>query len=184
MIVSRLFCPSMKPHEAIVIAGAEQFTQHSGYGGSLRYEGRYRDRSSINNCTLESFVVAIDALDLRARGAEMQYAPSMILRDLTKAWAGFDAPGTPTELATGNWGCGVFGGDAELKSIIQWIACSRAGKTMHYFPFDNRNVFQKFRELAADLVLSSQTVGSVAKFLFEKLETFGIYAQLGRAFRQ
>lgn len=28
-------------------------------------------------------------------------------------------------VATGNWGCGVFGGDPELKATIQWLAASQ-----------------------------------------------------------
>lgn len=28
-------------------------------------------------------------------------------------------------IATGNWGCGAFGGDPELKAIIQWLAASQ-----------------------------------------------------------
>lgn len=28
-------------------------------------------------------------------------------------------------VATGNWGCGVFGGDPELKAMIQWLAASQ-----------------------------------------------------------
>jgi len=28
-------------------------------------------------------------------------------------------------IVTGNWGCGAFGGDPELKSMIQWIAASQ-----------------------------------------------------------
>jgi hypothetical protein len=28
-------------------------------------------------------------------------------------------------IATGNWGCGAFGGDPELKTIIQWLAASQ-----------------------------------------------------------
>lgn len=28
-------------------------------------------------------------------------------------------------VATGNWGCGAFGGDLQLKSIIQWLAASQ-----------------------------------------------------------
>lgn len=28
-------------------------------------------------------------------------------------------------IATGNWGCGVFAGDPEIKSIIQWIAAAQ-----------------------------------------------------------
>ncbi|PSS35766.1 Poly(ADP-ribose) glycohydrolase [Actinidia chinensis var. chinensis] len=29
-------------------------------------------------------------------------------------------------IATGNWGCGAFGGDPELKATIQWLAASQA----------------------------------------------------------
>ncbi|KAH9314907.1 hypothetical protein KI387_023534, partial [Taxus chinensis] len=28
-------------------------------------------------------------------------------------------------IATGNWGCGAFGGDVELKSMLQWLAASQ-----------------------------------------------------------
>lgn len=30
-----------------------------------------------------------------------------------------------TGIATGNWGCGAFGGDPQVKSIIQWLAASQ-----------------------------------------------------------
>ncbi|KAK9106122.1 hypothetical protein Scep_022966 [Stephania cephalantha] len=29
-------------------------------------------------------------------------------------------------IATGNWGCGAFGGDPQLKAVIQWLAASQA----------------------------------------------------------
>ncbi|KMT15592.1 hypothetical protein BVRB_3g059390 isoform D [Beta vulgaris subsp. vulgaris] len=32
-------------------------------------------------------------------------------------------------IATGNWGCGAFGGDPELKSVIQWLAASQVTLT-------------------------------------------------------
>lgn len=28
-------------------------------------------------------------------------------------------------IVTGNWGCGAFGGDPELKAMIQWLAASQ-----------------------------------------------------------
>ncbi|KAL5996749.1 hypothetical protein ACLOJK_007669 [Asimina triloba] len=31
-------------------------------------------------------------------------------------------------VATGNWGCGIFGGDPELKSIIQWLVLSEVSQ--------------------------------------------------------
>ena len=31
---------------------------------------------------------------------------------------------------TGRWGCGAFGGDEQLKLLIQWIAATEAGRDM------------------------------------------------------
>lgn len=31
-------------------------------------------------------------------------------------------------VATGNWGCGVFGGNLKLKSMLQWLVASQAGR--------------------------------------------------------
>lgn len=39
------------------------------------------------------------------------------------------------QIVTGNWGCGAFGGETRTKLIIQWIACTLAGKKMVYCPF-------------------------------------------------
>ena len=53
-----------------------------------------------------------------------------------KAYAGFSMLNHVPTVATGNWGCGAFKGNPKLKFIIQWIACSLAGKQMIYCPFD------------------------------------------------
>lgn len=29
-------------------------------------------------------------------------------------------------VATGNWGCGAYGGDPQLKCLLQWVAASQA----------------------------------------------------------
>ena len=31
-------------------------------------------------------------------------------------------------IVTGRWGCGAFGGDEELKLLVQWMAASVAGR--------------------------------------------------------
>ena len=46
-------------------------------------------------------------------------------------------------VATGNWGCGAFGGDPQLKSMLQWMAVSAAGRAeMIYFPFSDKRMEQ------------------------------------------
>uniref|UniRef100_A0A0G4HFU9 poly(ADP-ribose) glycohydrolase n=1 Tax=Chromera velia CCMP2878 TaxID=1169474 RepID=A0A0G4HFU9_9ALVE len=109
-------------------------------------------------------VVAIDAISYgkSEQNRLRQFQPKHVLRDLNKVSAGLfgrgrdgkesigrdklqaGVPGTnPDErvpFATGNWGCGAFGGDPQLKSMIQWVACSEAGRHMLYFPFTDTRV--------------------------------------------
>ena len=33
-------------------------------------------------------------------------------------------------VSTGNWGCGAFGGNPEIKSMIQWLAASQVQETV------------------------------------------------------
>ena len=64
-------------------------------------------------------VVAIDALVIRSYSE--QFLNHMVERELNKAYCGFLSPGGTAEhlsaVATGNWGCGAFGGDLRLKGI-------------------------------------------------------------------
>ena len=46
-------------------------------------------------------------------------------------------------VATGNWGCGVFKGDPELKAVIQWAAASAAGcPVVVYHTFGDQRMSQ------------------------------------------
>ena len=46
-------------------------------------------------------------------------------------------------VTTGNWGCGAFKGDPQLKSMLQWASASAAGRPqMIYCTFDNKEVKQ------------------------------------------
>lgn len=46
-----------------------------------------------------------------------------------KAYVGFSkSEPKDKSIVSGNWGCGAFNGDLHLKFIIQWLACSMAGK--------------------------------------------------------
>ncbi|XP_071798548.1 uncharacterized protein [Asterias amurensis] len=44
-------------------------------------------------------------------------------------------------ISTGNWGCGAFGGDPQLKSLIQWMAASQAGSPrLIYYTFGDERI--------------------------------------------
>jgi len=42
--------------------------------------------------------------------------------------------------ATGNWGCGVFGGDPQYKFLLQWLVASQVGRPLVYAPFDDHRM--------------------------------------------
>jgi poly(ADP-ribose) glycohydrolase len=183
MIVSRLFCPAMEDNEAIIFIGTEQFSKAKGYGFRLDFGGDHVDTTPrLEDGGMASYITAIDALDFSAGDENQQYTQAMILRELGKALAGFDVDGTPDQVATGNWGCGAFCGDAELKSVIQWIAGSRVRKEIHYYPWQNEKIFSAFPELAEELVDRKVTVGDVASILLRKLKPGRVYTQLKNNF--
>ncbi|CAM6050476.1 unnamed protein product [Sphagnum compactum] len=70
-------------------------------------------------------------------------------------------------IATGNWGCGVFGGNLELKSLLQWLAASQAGRPyVLYFSFKNPQAKQL--QVVVDWILQERwCVGELWSILLE-----------------
>ncbi|VDK26367.1 unnamed protein product [Anisakis simplex] len=117
MIVSMLICERMRRNESIVIVGAQRYSDYAGYGNSFQWyplhapEALSRDRFERLHCEL----VAIDALPFSQ--PKHQFTVDLVDRELLKAYCGFRVrDGSSKAIATGNWGCGVFGGDLRLKS--------------------------------------------------------------------
>jgi poly(ADP-ribose) glycohydrolase len=46
------------------------------------------------------------------------------------------------DVATGNWGCGVFNGDIRTKFVIQWLACSMTERKMIYCPYGSKEMLE------------------------------------------
>ena len=176
MNVGRLFCPRMKEHQAIGIFGTEQFTHPQGYGSSLQYGERYTDTTVVLGNKRQSFVCAIDALDFRRGGLGFQYTSKGILRELNKCYAAMSVSNTPSSVATGNWGCGVFGGDVALKILIQWMAASRAGKSVVYYPFDDQHLYDQWKEVQQRMQGKEIRVSDLILF-FEAMEPRHILKQ-------
>lgn len=68
----------------------------------------------------------------------MTYCNFDFVREVNKAFCGFldhteylqqQVHESNVGVATGNWGCGIFGGDAQLKSMIQWVSASQVRLT-------------------------------------------------------
>eukprot|EP00277_Geminigera_cryophila_P010501 CAMPEP_0179410576 /NCGR_PEP_ID=MMETSP0799-20121207/3377_1 /TAXON_ID=46947 /ORGANISM="Geminigera cryophila, Strain CCMP2564" /LENGTH=492 /DNA_ID=CAMNT_0021182467 /DNA_START=6 /DNA_END=1484 /DNA_ORIENTATION=- len=188
LVIGVLICQVMTDREAIQIVGAEQFSAYSGYMFKLRYAGDFKDTSKTTaDGTVLNGIAAIDALDgrsIRPFGLDVQMRSTNMLRELNKASAGFTPPSAQSlqtagpsspfsHLATGNWGCGVFGGFSQLKAVLQWIAASQGGIKVRYFPF-NEEFGPDLQTFADSLVKSSTTVGQLWAALLQMSDTLPI----------
>ena len=71
----------------------------------------------------------------------------------------------PSAIATGNWGCGAFNGDAQLKSMIQWISASEAGCSEMLYCTLNHHLLIALEEVVQLITSSKCCVGHLVKLL-------------------
>ncbi|CAL1599644.1 unnamed protein product [Knipowitschia caucasica] len=164
LIVSRLFTEALDDNECLVITGSQQFSKYTGYSQTYRWAGRHHDTTArdawMRRCTE---IVAIDALQFRS--FMEQFKPEKINRELNKAFCGFARPEEEAEtlaaVATGNWGCGVFGGDARLKALLQLCAAAESGRDVAYFTFGDKQLMTDVHRLHCFLCQRHTTVGEI-----------------------
>jgi len=179
LIVTRLFCAILKPKESIIIDGTERFSIYQGYGDRFCFAGDYADRTKRGqDGILETSIVAIDALKFNQSNASQQFSLKCILRDLDKAYCGFYAEKgvlSAPPIATGNWGCGAFGGDRQLKAIEQLIAASEADREIYYFTFADQSFAKDLQNIHQKLIDAHFSVGN----LWSILEKFSCQVEKG-----
>ncbi|XP_068838416.1 poly(ADP-ribose) glycohydrolase [Capricornis sumatraensis] len=168
LIASRLFTEVLDHNECLIITGTEQYSEYTGYAETYRWARSHEDRSGRDDWQRRSTeIVAIDALHFR-RYLD-QFAPEKIRRELNKAYCGFLRPGVSSEnlsaVATGNWGCGAFGGDARLKALIQILAAAVAERDVVYFTFGDSELMRDIYSMHAFLTERKLTVGEVYTLL-------------------
>ncbi|EDO41019.1 predicted protein, partial [Nematostella vectensis] len=163
MILSRLFCERLDSNECVFIIGAQRFSNYTGYAHTFKWAGHHDDKSIRDSWGRRySQVVAIDAHVFHSYID--QFKIGFLKRELDKAYCGFYSPGDSRNLpaiATGNWGCGAFGGDSRLKGLLQMMAASAANRDLVYFTFGDS-------ELAEDLL-------DIHNFIKERHLTLGKY---------
>ncbi|XP_057704396.1 poly(ADP-ribose) glycohydrolase isoform X1 [Corythoichthys intestinalis] len=162
LIVSRLFTEALEHNECLIITGAEQYSRYSGYAETYKWDECYKDETPRDEwqrrCTE---IVAIDAL--KYKHFLEQFVPEKMTRELNKAYCGFFRNNANTKhlsaIATGNWGCGAFGGDTRLKALIQLMAAAEAGRDVAYFTFGDAALMRDVHHMHAFLTERHVTVG-------------------------
>jgi hypothetical protein len=178
-LVSMLFCEEMAPTEAIMIRGAERFSSYKGYAWNFKFDGPYEDATPVDaEGYRHTYIVALDAVCYMGRAGESdtQYRRGKVVREAVKLFASLSPWNMPSDtlpFATGNWGCGAFGGDPQLKSILQWMLCSLCHRDIRYFSYGDHRV-GSLGDIALGLRSAVDqetgrpiTVGKLAELLFE-----------------
>ncbi|XP_072138926.1 poly(ADP-ribose) glycohydrolase isoform X2 [Mobula birostris] len=168
LIVSRLFTEALDYNECLIITGTEQYSIYEGYADTYRWVRSCNDQTPRDAWQRHhTEIVAIDALPFRHY--QEQFSPDNIKREINKAFCGFFRPGVDPQnlsaVATGNWGCGAFGGDARLKSLLQMMAAAEAGRDVVYFTFGDRELMTEIHDMHKFLIEKEQTVGQIYKLL-------------------
>ncbi|CAA0833933.1 Probable poly(ADP-ribose) glycohydrolase 2 [Striga hermonthica] len=161
LIAAMLFLPVMADNESIEIVGPERFSNYTGYDSSFRFAGPHEDTKGADMIgRRRTRVIAIDALD---GPGNTQYMPEGLLREANKAFCGFLDGHNEGEVgvATGNWGCGVFGGDPQVKSVIQWLAASQARRPFVLYYTFGLEKLQRLEEVVQWVESRRRSVGEV-----------------------
>jgi poly(ADP-ribose) glycohydrolase len=158
LIASRLLTERLGDLEGVLITGSERFSKYTGYASSFKFHGDHVDPASkdtvetTDSNTLflrKTTITAMDAIHFSNSEYTSQFRPKAVQRELNKAFVSFQAREALDDgahviggkhapwVATGNWGCGVFGGDSILKAVIQIMAAAEAGRNIHYLTFGN-----------------------------------------------
>ena len=170
-LVAVLLSENLLPHEAIVIRNTLKFNDYEGYSASFRCKGFNSTLLTLFENPAESFlstddVLCIDAIPFGLNRVD-QFRIASVVRELEKCRVGLSYPGMKP-FATGNWGCGVFGGDTQLKAVIQWLACSVCGRDMIFHPFEDSQT-TRLGELVRLVAEKEMTTGHVFRILLRGL---------------
>ena len=149
LIVCKLFMEPLKDNECVRITGYRQFNETTGY--SSNHEPKFafdKKHPKAAEPQQERKMIVIDA-EYHKHKKHEQFGMAHINRDLHKAYTGFCAGDGETPIVTGHWGCGDYGGDNDLKFLIQVMAAGMAGKNLEYCVFGQHE--KELRALAAGI---------------------------------
>ena len=174
-IISMLFMEVMSVNDAIGIFNTIEYSKSSGYSHTFKFEKSSITDESTN--IKRHRIIAIDAIFKSNSFSFFNLCKNInqedIIRDIHKSYVGFNLINLEEEekfektISTGNWGCGAFRGNHELKFIQQWISASFAGvKKLDYYTFGDikmknavkhyskiKNIYKKAKALFEEITL-------------------------------
>ncbi|CAF2780567.1 unnamed protein product [Rotaria sp. Silwood2] len=154
-----LVCDTLRSDEVVILRGCKRFSDYRGYGETFQFVGPYANQ----NPTHIQDILIMDAC------LSNHFSRCHIDRDLGKAWAAF-AKARDEIIVTGNWGCGVFGGDPMFKFLQQVCAASvlvDTVKKLDYSAYGDDRLVSKLKDLMKQLEKKKKTVADVYRMMIK-----------------
>eukprot|EP00794_Sanderia_malayensis_P020261 gene20261-22246_t len=158
LVIALLNDDPLLDNESIMISGVKKFADYEGYG----LDAKYVCWSMESWIWSERKIVAIDAMmwfqDESGVTRVKQMKKDALSREVLKCCSGFSA-GEGQGISTGHWGCGAFGGDKEVKAVVQLMAASIVQvKHLNYFTFGDSIFANDFTSMLQQLGQHEVTV--------------------------
>jgi poly(ADP-ribose) glycohydrolase len=162
--LSILVCETLEDDEIVILRGCKRFVDYSGYADTFAYKNPYHEQNP-------NHIQDILVMDACYSG---QFTRKNIDRDLGKAWAAFDKSRDEI-IVTGNWGCGVFGGDLIFKFLQQLCAAMILGdhfKRLDYSAYHDERLASILKDLLDKLEKKKKTVADIYQMMIKYGETY------------
>ncbi|KAK3740796.1 hypothetical protein QZH41_010077 [Actinostola sp. cb2023] len=163
MILSRLICERIECNECVIMTGAQRYSNYTGYAHTFKWAGDHDDQTPRDSWGRRHCqVVAIDAQVFHSYTD--QFRTGFLKRELDKAYCGFfchvETKFLPA-IATGNWGCGAFGGDSRVKALIQMMSAAATNRDVVYFTFGDSDFSEELLDVHSFIRERGITVGDM-----------------------
>ncbi|ORX83136.1 hypothetical protein BCR32DRAFT_267172 [Anaeromyces robustus] len=176
LFVSMIFTQKLDNLETAFIIGAERVSKFKGYGRSFKFNGDHNDcyikYDKWNRKSTE--IVALDATHYSPSLKKyIQFSTKETIREMNKLYVGFKNNelsnlSEGSYIATGNWGCGAYNGDLELKAMLQVLVASITEKNICYCPFDK----VEFADRLGVVVHSLKTHNVTTDLLYKLIRSY------------
>jgi poly(ADP-ribose) glycohydrolase len=161
-----LLTPPLQDTDVLVVEGPEAMATVTGYGRQARFDSFIEldpDDSPESSKWRRRTMLFMDALELDLYEESHilpDLLPGHLYRELRKAYTAFASEdgekSTYSDIYTGLWGCGAFGGNKYIKSLVQWFAASMAKVSITFVCSDEiQHAFAKDLEKFAEAVFKN-----------------------------
>jgi len=147
-------CEKMTSNEAIIIKGCRRFCDYTGYLQSFEFTEVFSPPRPPQD------IIAIDAVTIS------HFREAQSIRDLNKAYLGFK-PFNGLKISTGNWGCGMFGGERSHKFLQQICAATAANVALDVSTFGEDDTLARFNSLLEKIHATGATVAEIVGIMLD-----------------